>query len=213
MLTEYIGRHREFMEALQPVALRSDPPEIVRRMDFASYQAGVGPMACVAGATAQLAAEAAVRQGAQEAIVENGGDIYLVSETDIAVGLYIQGSPLSGRVAFRLAPSRLPVAVCSSSGRMGRSRSFGDCDLAAVLAEDAALADGAATRACNWVKGEEDIRSVAERIAEIVGVQGIMVVRNDRVALAGDLPELVKSSDDNFSRKITIHPSIGRALN
>lgn len=204
ILIGYIKRHPEFLDALEPIGLEADPPEIVKRMQAASQKAGVGPMACVAGATAQLAAEAAVRNGANEAIVENGGDIYLVSEREILIGIYVQESLLSGKVAFRIAPSRLPVAICSSSSKMGHSLSFGDCNLATVLAEDAALADAVATQACNRVKTEEDMVSTAEKAVDISGVQGIWIVKNDKVGLAGDLPELVRLDDESFSQKITM---------
>ena len=212
VLIEYIGRHPEFLDSLEPIELQSDPPEIVRKMHCASQKTGVGPMACVAGATAQLAAEAAVRNGACEAIVENGGDIYLVSNDEILVGIYARGSLLSGKVAFRIVPSRLPVALCSSSGKMGHSLSLGDCDLATVIAKEAALADAAATQACNWVKREEDIAPAAEKILNIGGVQAVLIVKNDKVALSGDLPELVQFDDAAFDRKITVDAKSGDVL-
>jgi ApbE superfamily uncharacterized protein (UPF0280 family) len=70
--------------------------------------------------------------------------------------------------------------------------SLGECDLAVVVAKDAALADAAATQAANLVKTVEEVEPVLERIAAIEGVDGAMIVKNNHVGLAGRLPQLVK---------------------
>ena len=59
ILEEYIDRHGDFRRALEPVELRADAPEVARRMARAARLVGVGPMAAVAGAMGQCAAEAA----------------------------------------------------------------------------------------------------------------------------------------------------------
>jgi len=148
----------------------------------------------VAGATAQLAAEAGLAAGAREAIVENGGDIYLLlDETAVTVGLYAGAGALGGRVAMSVKPGDTPLALCSSSGKMGHSYSMGACDLATVAACDAALADAAATRAANGVRDVDDIDRAVNEIMVIQGVQGVLIVKDDRVGMAGKLPELVRS--------------------
>jgi hypothetical protein len=75
---------------------------------------------------------------------------------------------------------------------MGHSKSLGKCDLATVVARDAALADAAATQAANLVKTVEDVNPALERITAIEGILGVMIIKNDRVGLAGQLPPLVK---------------------
>ena len=75
---------------------------------------------------------------------------------------------------------------------MGHSTSLGTCDLATVVAKDAALADAAATQAANLVKAEEDVNQALQRIADIEGIDGVVIVKNDKVGLAGQLPPLVK---------------------
>ena len=205
-LDGYFARHPSVRAALEPVPLTADAPEILRRMHRASVLTGVGPMAAVAGSFAQVAAEAACRAGADEALVENGGDIYLVASRDLTVGLYGgEGSPVSG-LAFHVEAGRLPLAVCSSSSRMGHSASFGDCDLATVLSRDGALADAAATLACNLVRDVADLDTALERVAGIPGVTGVLLVKAGRVGLKGDLPKLVRQQDAAFATKITRHP-------
>jgi ApbE superfamily uncharacterized protein (UPF0280 family) len=159
---------------------------------------GVGPMAAVAGAIAQLAAEAAFRAGAREAIIDNGGDLYIASDAEVTVALYAGENKVGGRLAFAIPPDRLPLSVCSSSSRMGHSMSFGDCDLATVVSRDAALADAAATLAANLVKRPEDIAPTLDRVGEIPGVIGVVLVKADQVGLIGDLPKLVRNVADKL---------------
>ena len=130
--------------------------------------------------------------GAGEAIVENGGDVYLAGDRPVVMALETGTEALSDRLAFRIGADRLPLAVCSSSGQMGRSMSLGACDLATVVAANAALADAAATQAANLVQSVDDIDPALERIAAIEGVDGVLIVKDDRIGLRGDLPPLVR---------------------
>jgi ApbE superfamily uncharacterized protein (UPF0280 family) len=194
ILEEYLARDPEFKTALVPIDLRAEAPEIARRMAWAARRAGVGPMAAVAGAMAQIAAEAALAAGAQEAIVDNGGDIYLKAVEPVLVTLGTGTAKLADRLAFSVQPHETPISICSSSGKMGHSMSFGLCDLATIVAKDAALADAAATQAGNLVKTVDDVDAALERIMRIEGVEGVMLVKDDRVGLAGHLPRLVKTT-------------------
>lgn len=194
ILEEYLARQPEFKTTFVPIDLRSDAPEVARRMAWAARRANVGPMAAVAGAMAQLAAEAALAAGAAEAIVDNGGDIYLKASEPVIVALGTGTAKLADRLAFYVEPDQTPLSICSSSGKMGHSWSFGQCDLATIVAKDAALADAAATQAGNLVKTTRDIDAALERIMQIEGVDGVLLVKDDRVGLAGHLPRLVKAT-------------------
>ncbi|MHC4478531.1 MAG: UPF0280 family protein [Planctomycetota bacterium] len=192
ILEEYIDRHAEFQGSFEPVELRSDAPEIAQRMARAGRLVGVGPMAAVAGAMAQCAAEAALAAGAREVIVANGGDIYLRTMEPVLIGLGTGTVELADRLAFSLEPHDTPISICSSSGKMGHSKSLGQCNLATVVARDAALADAAATQAANLVRTVEDVDAALQRIACIQGIDGVVIVKDERVGLAGRLPALVK---------------------
>ena len=208
-LERYIARHAEFAESLRPVAALPDAPEVACRMARAAAAVGVGPMAAVAGTMAQLAAEAAIDDGADEAIVENGGDMFLVCRQQAVVGLYPGPGPLADTLALAVEPNATPMAICSSSGTMGHSASFGQCDLATVVSRDAALADAAATLAANMVKTPDDLNSALERILAIEGVDGLLLVKGDRIALAGHLPPLVRNRDAELTVKVTRDPRSG----
>jgi hypothetical protein len=75
---------------------------------------------------------------------------------------------------------------------MGHSLSLGQCDLATVVAKDAALADAAATLAANLVKAVCDVEPALNQMVSIEGVSGVMIVKNGHVGLAGKIPPLVK---------------------
>jgi uncharacterized protein len=204
VLEAYIQLHPVFQTSLIPLDLLPEAPPIARRMAAAARLCGVGPMAAVAGTVAEMAAEAALAAGAREALVENGGDIFLSSPEEVTVGLYAGDHPLSGRLSFRLAPEAMPVSVCSSSSRFGHSWSFGNCDLATIVAREGALADAAATLAGNCVKTTADVQPALERLMEIPGIRGVLIVQEDRVGVAGDLPPIIRCQDPGFKGK-TFH--------
>lgn len=191
ILEAYIDQHPDFQHSLEPLALDDHAPEIAQRMASAAQLVQVGPMAAVAGAMAQWAVETALKAGAHEAIVENGGDIYLQTSQPVTIGLYSGQTELADQLAFSLQPHDTPIAICSSSGQMGHSMSLGKCDLATVVARDAALADAAATQAANLVATADDINPALEHINAIDGIDGVLIVKNDRIGLAGHLPTLV----------------------
>lgn len=195
VLEAYIADHPEFAEALEPLGVTDEMPDVAKRMAEAAKAVGVGPMAAVAGVMAQLAVEAGMSAGASEAIAENGGDIYIAAENSVTVRLHAGQGSVASSLAFLIEAEDTPLAICSSSGKMGRSMSLGDCDLAAVVARDAGIADAAATRAANLVRSKEDIESALNTINAIKGVDGVLIVKDDAVGLQGNLPNLIKGNN------------------
>ena len=206
VLERYIQRHALFGASLEPVAVLENAPPVACRMAAAAAAVGTGPMASVAGTMAQLAAEAAIRHGAREAIVENGGDIFLASPRPVVVGLYAGDSRLIDQLALAIEPQEMPLALCSSSSRMGHSLSLGACDLATVASRDAGLADAAATQAANLVKTIDDLDHVLQRIGQIDGIDGVLLVKGDRIGLVGRLGDLVPNRDVQLRVKVTRDP-------
>ncbi len=192
ILERYLRRHPAFGDSLTPVPLLPRAPEVARRMATAAETVGVGPMAAVAGAMAQLAAEALLAGGDDEAIVDNGGDLFMVLRRPLRVRLDSGETALGARLAFLVQPDQTPLAICSSSGTMGHSLSLGRCDLATVVAADAALADAAATLAGNLVRRGKDIPAALDRLAAIPGVRGAALIQGRRVGLVGQLPRLIR---------------------
>jgi ApbE superfamily uncharacterized protein (UPF0280 family) len=153
-----------------------------------------------------MGVEAAVASGCREAIVENGGDIYIHADTAVTIGIYAGNNAIGNKLAFRIKPEDLPLSLCSSSSRMGHSLSFGQCDLATVAAKDGALADSAVTLVCNLIRSENDLMPVLADVGTIAGVDGIFAVKNGKIGMWGRLPDLVRNQDAAARDKITRDP-------
>jgi uncharacterized protein len=168
--------------------LAEDPfaPEIVREMLFASRKAAVGPMAAVAGAIAEFVGRD-LSGHSHEVIVENGGDIYAKCNEELHVGIFAGLSPLSNKLTLRISPDQMPVGICTSSGTVGPSLSFGQADAVCVISKSAALADAAASQIGNRIKRKTDIQPAVEIGSQIPGVLGILAVVGDHMGAWGKI--------------------------
>ncbi|MBN2405996.1 MAG: UPF0280 family protein [Coriobacteriia bacterium] len=183
-LETYIAAHPRFGASYVPVEVEPGAPEIVRSMAEGARATGVGPMAAVAGAIAQRVAEG-LSKSSPEIIVENGGDIYVMGHRDRTIAVWAADSPFSGKLGLRLHGEALPRAVCTSSGKIGHSVSFGRSDTVTVLAADGALADAAATALANRVRQADDIDPAIAFGRAIEGVSGVLVTVGDRIGAWG----------------------------
>ncbi|HYA01979.1 MAG TPA: UPF0280 family protein [Syntrophobacteria bacterium] len=192
-LEGYIARHPEFLQSLVP--LPDDPlaPSIVREMLAAGQTCGVGPMAAVAGAIAEAVGRALLIES-REVVVENGGDCFVEVASPLEMGIFAGSSVLSEKLAVRLRPERTPLGVCTSSGTVGHSLSFGRADAVTVIAPSAAVADAAATRIGNRVKRRGDLDRALAVAQEIEGVLGVVIIIRDAVGVWGEV-ELVEAGD------------------
>jgi len=185
-LTGYIGRHPAFSGALEPLTLLGDPPPVVETMAHAAYAAGVGPMAAVSGAIAERVARDLAAHS-DEVIVENGGDVFLIGDTSRTVALGAGKSPFSSKVALQVTPGPDGLAVCTSSGTVGHSLSFGHADAAVVVARDGALADAAATAVGNRVVDADHIERAMRFAMSVPGVMGVVAVVGDKIGALGQI--------------------------
>jgi len=193
-LKGYLELNPSFRLALLPFDVEGSAPRVVRMAASAATCAGVGPMAAVPGALADLAVSRMQEIGCDVSLVENGGEISAASERPILVAIYAGQSPVSGRFGFFLEKGDFPIGIATSSATVSHALSFGEADAAVVVSESAALADAAATRVCNAVKGKDVRASVEEglRTAEkIPGVRGAIVARSSHVGVVGTLPRIV----------------------
>lgn len=184
-LEAYIGRHPQFLTTRQPLDLLDGAPQVAKRMVKAARAAGVGPMAAVAGAVAQAVAEA-IAPLSQEVIVENGGDVYMITRRLRLVTIVAPGSALTGRLALKV-PAGRSLAVCTSSGTHGHSFSLGRADAAVIAAADGALADAVATATGNRVRTAHDIAPAIQWATSIDGVVHAVVLFGERFGTAGSL--------------------------
>jgi uncharacterized protein len=182
----YIKDHPGFLTSLNPMAVDDMAPPVVRHMLEVSHDAGVGPMASVAGAVADFVGKELLGHS-RNIIVENGGDIFIKSETDVTVGIFAGKSPLSERILISIKKEETPVGISTSSGTIGSSLSFGRADAACVMAETAALADAVATAVGNRVKTNTDIEAALGYGMNIKGVRGVIVIVGNHLGVMGSM--------------------------
>ena len=185
-LETYITMNPGVQRSLVPLADDPYAPEIVKQMIQTSQWAGVGPMATVAGALADWVSKDLL-QLSKEVIVENGGDIYLASSRERTIGIYAGDSPLSLKIGIAISPGETPLGVCTSSGTVGPSLSFGNANAVCILSKSAALADAAATAVGNVVKGKQDISLGLGKAREIEGVLGTLIVVEEKMGVWGKI--------------------------
>ncbi|WP_407381617.1 UPF0280 family protein [Methanobrevibacter sp.] len=202
-LKKYILKNPDFRLSLEPVKIAYDDlPLIVERMYLSSICADVGPMASVAGTISELSLNYLIENGSAYSIVENGGDIALVNDRKVLCGIYSNNEILGNEIAFRLKARKKPLGICTSSGRIGHSISFGEAQSVTVISKSPSVADGLATRIANDVCGESSEDRVyngletAENYSQYF--EGVLIISDDNVATVGRLPKIVETSEFDF---------------
>jgi len=187
-IVSYIVKNPNFLTSLVPVPQDILAPAIVREMIEAGQRADVGPMAAVAGAIAEKVGRDLLDSGKTgEVIVENGGDIFVAVRGEARIGIFAGGSPLSGKVGIAIPAGQMPTGVCTSSGTVGHSLSFGKADAVTVVAQSTALADAVATAVGNVVKEKRDIDSGLSLARDIEGISGVVIIIGDKIGAWGDM--------------------------
>jgi hypothetical protein len=189
-LEEYIKLRPEFKNSLIQVETDNFAPQIVKEMISASRTLGIGPMATVAGAIAEFVGRD-VDPFSDEYIIENGGDIYLKTGKERTLMIYAKDSAFSGKIGIKIAPNSKPCGVCTSSGTVGHSLSFGKADAVCAVGNSSLFTDGLATYVGNIVKQKGDISLAIEKGKVFEGLTGLLIVAGDNLGVWGDL-EIVK---------------------
>ncbi len=196
-LKNYIRMNPEFQTSLEPLKV-GEAPLIVKLMAESAEIAGVGPMAAVAGTISQLILNFLLNQDARYVIADNGGDIALKTNKDVIMGLYAGESSLSGRIGFKIKHHKTPMGICTSSGTVGHSISFGQADSVTVFASSASTADALATSIANYATGNKEVEQVenclgkAEELRE--HFQGVLVVVGESAGTVGKIPDMVETN-------------------
>ncbi|MFH1139527.1 MAG: UPF0280 family protein [Pseudomonadota bacterium] len=183
----FAAEHPDFLTSLEPLPPSPLAVSPVREMLAAGRSAGVGPMAAVAGALAEFVGRGLASDSPSGVLVENGGDLFLLTTGQVVVGLYAGRSVLSMRLGLVIDPRRTPMGLCASSGSLGHSLSLGRADAAVVAADSAALADAAATALGNRVARPRDLEKGLEWVLALPGVRGAVAVLGDKIGAMGEI--------------------------
>jgi len=185
-LEKYIATHPGFASTLEPIQIKVPAPAIVLEMAEAGRKAGVGPMAAVAGAVAQNVGRDLLAHS-DTVIIENGGDIFFKTEDPVTVAIFAGHSPLNLRIGLQVDPGDGLFSICTSSGTVGESLSFGQADAVCVLSNSCPLADAAATAICNRIQSKKDINAGIDFGKSIAGIRGIVVIVADKIGMWGEI--------------------------
>lgn len=198
-LKTYINHNQDFLLSLEPLKKpEGDLAGIVEMMYDSSALCDVGPMACVAGTVSEMSLDYLIGKGSVHSIVENGGDIALINDKKVLCGIYSNNEVLGNEIAFEIKKGKGPLGICTSSGKIGHSISFGLSDSVTVISKSPSLADGLATRIANEVNG----RTCEDKVFNALDAaddyreffRGVLIISGDNVATVGKLPKIVETS-------------------
>ncbi|MDX9881117.1 MAG: UPF0280 family protein [Prolixibacteraceae bacterium] len=183
-LEHYFLVDPEFGRTLIPCASKPDAPEIVKILAEAGKRAGVGPMAAVAGAFSEKVGKTLLGEFLiNELVVENGGDIFLKLEKPMFLSVFAGSSALSEKIGIEIPAQETPLGVCTSSGTVGPSLSFGKADAVMVACKNTAVADAFATAMANRIKGPGDVQTVAEASEQFPDILSLVAICQDKLGI------------------------------
>jgi len=190
-IENYIDKDRRFLTALKPIAVEVNAPGIVKEMAKQAKKVNIGPMAAVAGAVAEFLGRDLLKRGYRDVIVENGGDIFLKTTKTRRIGIYAGKSKLWNKLKLKIKPKDTPIGICTSSGTIGHSLSFGCADCVIILSKIASLADVVATATANRVNSKKDLSAALNFSRSIKGVCGVVIIFRNNLMSWGEI-EFVK---------------------
>jgi ApbE superfamily uncharacterized protein (UPF0280 family) len=206
-LEKFVLKNNQFLNSFSPIKVNTEL-RIIKIMAAAAELCDVGPMAAVAGALADLMLEVMKNPDEKEgndfikaeiALVENGGELAIDSIKPMNIALFAGNNELNLNIGFLIEKKDCPIGIGTSSATVGHAISFGQADAVTIFAENAALADAAATKVANSVKGEDIEKSIKEGLDiadDLEGVFGTFISREDKIGQAGRIPKLVKIEGD-----------------
>ncbi len=199
-LENYIAKNQDFLLSLEPINEADENlPQIVKKMYIASNYCNVGPMACVAGSISEMSLEYLISNNSKYSIIENGGDIAIINNKKAICGIYSNNKILGNNIGFKLKSRKTPLGICTSSGKIGHSISFGQADSVTVISKQASIADGLATKIANSVTGENsedkvnNACEVSENFKELF--DGVLIISDENVGVVGRLPKIVETKE------------------
>jgi ApbE superfamily uncharacterized protein (UPF0280 family) len=186
-LDKYIETEPFYKKSLKPFSPSESAPDEAKEMAVVTEIVGVGPMAAVAGLFAREVGEAILQNfSVEEMVVENGGDIFALIKNELVLSVFAGESPLSERIGLVLPAETGKIGICTSSGNVGPSMSFGKADAVVVICKDAVLADAFATGFGNKVKSPNDVEKVINQSKKFPEILSMLIVCEDKVGIRGD---------------------------
>lgn len=184
---EYIKAEPFFKKSLKPFQPSDSAPFEAIEMAVAAEKAGIGPMSAVAGLFAREVGEEIIQNfSVNELVIENGGDIFALLKKELVLSVFAGDSPLSERIGLVIQAEKSKIGICTSSGTVGPSLSYGKADAVVVICEDALLADALATALGNKVKSPNDVEKVIKQSEKYPEILSLLIICEDKIGIRGD---------------------------
>ena len=184
---DYYRTDPDFFTSLKPVVPAKTANNYISRMCKASLQTGVGPMAGVAGLFAEeIGKQLLEKFSIRELVVENGGDCFISVQEPLIVHVFAGKSPLSEKVGIIIQENSSSLGICTSSGSVGHSKSFGKADAVMVVSPNTVLADQYATAICNQIQSSEDIEKELDVVEQNDELYAVAIIIGDKIGYRGD---------------------------
>ena len=107
----------------------------------------------------------------------------MASRKSRTIGIYGGKSKLWQDLSLKINPQDTPIGICTSSGTVGHSLSFGLADAAVILSKNASLADAVATATANRVSSKKDLEKAINFAKSVKGVAGaVIIIKNNLIS-------------------------------
>ncbi len=186
IIFKYGEENIDFFKSRIPLKVKDHDPKIIKHMKESSKKANVGPMASVAGAV-NFYLSKKLENICKTLIIENGGDLYIKSNKERIINIYAGESIFKDKIKII---EKGEIGICTSSGIMGHSLSFGKADAVVVKDKDTLVADSFATSIGNMIKTKEDIEK-GLKFAKKNNLEGVIIIAFNKIGIWGNI-KLVK---------------------
>jgi uncharacterized protein len=183
-IQSYAIRNPAFRSSKRPIEVPDDAPLIVRQMAEQSALAGVGPMFTFRGALTEFVGRK-IAEAVPDVAVACGEDHFVITRRRARLAL---GPSPRGRhdgmalvVKPEIGPQGIYAALERSPMRSGRA------DGLVVVARSCILADAAGAAATAILSKPNSLRAALTYLQRLPGVHGAMVIRGERIGVAGAL--------------------------
>jgi ApbE superfamily uncharacterized protein (UPF0280 family) len=178
-LQSYALRYPEFRQSKRPLdSVAADAPEIVKEMVAAAHAAAVGPMFTFRGAVVDQVGRFLSDQ-MSELTVGCDGDYFIVTRKRMKLAVKRHGGP---PITVIVDADRDGIGVSTT---LGRGRGHSGPDGLAVIASSCMLADAAAAGVQAILPKPDGFALALHYLRQVPGVQGGVVVIDDRIGVAG----------------------------
>ena len=196
-INTYIIKNPTFYESLIPLKDSNSDIAIINDMLAAACIGGVGPMATIAGAISEYLGRFLIYDcNVHDVFIENGGDIFVYSQSRyIDTVIYCGDKAVLKSLNVHIKNFENTLGICTSSGKIGHSFSYGIADAVTIISSSAIVADAYATYFCNLIKTKNDIDKILKKINDYELILGIICVCDDNIGIFGQLELLSITSN------------------